>query len=483
MTQTDIINAAYTNLPLWITAACDFAPFDAKDVSAGENVFLNKRSGGIALFTTARVAWSSPNLTMNRFFLDNLFQKQNGRHLTLGEVMKNMKNSYYYDFKKLSFVLLGDPALTLAFPDEYNMEITEINGVSTSDEQPVNIKAFEKVTLKGKVSNQNGEQVNDFNGLLSVTVFDSEMTITTLDNTNRGMTFIYKDYPNTIYLGNDSVRNGEFSFSFTVPKDISYSDDNGKINLYASDNLTRKEANGSYKNFTIGGTSDVAVSDITGPEIRTMYLNTNDFKDGDKINSTPVFVAIMWDESGINVGSSGIGHDITLTIDGNPLLSYSLNSYYQTYLEGSENESIVQFTIPALETGKHTAELRVWDIQNNSSTKTISFNVIDNYKPSISDLTAAPSPAREFVNFRILHDMPESLLKVRIEVYDMIGQLQWQHEETGISGISDSYTVRWDLTNNTGSRLRPGIYVYRAILSSSNSQEVSKAKKLIILAQ
>ncbi|MDR0836370.1 MAG: type IX secretion system sortase PorU [Tannerella sp.] len=481
MTQTDIINAGYTNLPLWITAACDFAPFDAATTSAGENVFLNKRSGGIALFTTARVAWSQPNFTINSLLLNYLFEKQNGRHRTLGEVMKNMKNAYS-QFEKLSFILLGDPALTLAYPDEYSMDITEINGLPVS-EQPVNMKAFERVTLKGKVSGQNGEQVNNFNGLLSVTVFDSEMDITTLDNNNQGNTLTYKDYPNTIYLGNDSVRNGEFSFSFTVPKDISYSDDYGKINLYASDDLTRKEANGSYKNFTIGGTSDNVTSDTTGPEIRALYLNTADFKEGGKVNSTPVFAAIIWDESGINAGGSSIGHDITLTIDGNPALSYSLNSYYQTYLEGYENEGIVRFPIPTLETGKHTAEFKVWDIQNNSSVKSLTFNVTDNYKPSIADLTAAPSPAREFVNFRILHDMPESLLKVRIEVYDMTGQLQWKHEESGISGIADSYTVRWNLTNNAGARLRPGIYIYRTILSSNNSQEVSKAKKLIILAQ
>jgi hypothetical protein len=480
--QTDVINAGYTNLPLWITASCDFAPFDAFTTSAGENVFLNKRSGGIALFTTSRVAYNIPNFDINRSLLENLFKKQNGRHLTLGEVMKNAKNSYFFDYKKFTFILLGDPALTLAFPDEYSMDVTEINGIPVSG-QSVNIKALEKVTIKGRISDQNGEQVNDFNGLLSVTVFDSEMNITTLDNNKKGFAFTYKDYPNTIYLGNDSVRNGEFIFSFTVPKDISYSNTYGKINLYASDNSTRKEASGSYKNFTVGGTSDIAVSDTTGPEIRTMYLNTDNFKDGDKVNSTPVFAAIIWDESGINAGGSSIGHDITLTIDSNPSLRYSLNSYYQTYLEGSGNEGFVKFPIPALEAGRHTAELKVWDIQNNPNTKTLTFNVTENYKPSISDLTAAPSPARELINFRISHNTPESLLKVRIEVYDMTGQMQWKHEETGISGMSDSYTVRWNLTNNAGVRLRPGIYVYRATLSSNNSQEVSKAGKLIILAQ
>jgi hypothetical protein len=481
MTQTDIINAGYTNLPLWITASCDFAPFDAPTTSAGENVFLNKRSGGIALFTTARVAFSSPNLALNREYLNNLFKKQNNRHQTIGEAFKNSKNTYP-GYEKLSFVLLGDPAMTLAYPDEYTVEITEVNDVPVSA-QPVNIKAFEKVKFKGKITNQDRETVNGFNGLLSVTVFDSEETITTLSNVNHAEGFTYKDYPNTIYLGNDLVRNGEFTFSFTVPKDISYSNSFGKIILYATEDLTRNEASGVYKNFTIGGTGDVSDTDTTGPEIRALFLNTSDFKEGDKVNTTPVLTAIVWDESGINVGGSSIGHDITLILDGNNALSYSLNSYYESYLEGEDNESIVKFPIPALEAGTHTAEFKVWDIQNNSSSRLLNFVVTDNYKPSITGLTVGPSPAREYVNFIIDHDMPEALMKIRIEVFDLTGQMQWKYEETGISGMFNSYTVKWNLTNNAGSRLRPGIYVYRVILSSNNSQEVSKAKKLIILAQ
>ncbi|MDR2385281.1 MAG: type IX secretion system sortase PorU [Tannerella sp.] len=482
ITQTDIITAGYANLPLWITASCSFGPFDAITTSAGENVFLNKRSGGIALFTTTRVAWSIPNFEINGYFLENLFKKQNGKHLTLGEVIKNTKNAYTFDFKKLNFILLGDPALTLAFADEYNLNITEINGLPLP-EQPVNMKAFEKVTIKGNVTSQNGEQLNDFNGLLSVMVFDSESNLTTLNNNYTSGAFTYKDYPNTIYLGNDSVENGTFSFSFTVPKDISYSDACGKINLYAADAATRNEASGAYKNFTLYGTYDSAEDDTQGPEIRTIYLNTEGFKDGDKVNSTPVFTAIVWDKSGINTSGSGIGHDMTLTIDGNAALSYSLNSYYRTYLEGNENEGIIQFPIPALETGKHVAEFKVWDIQNNSTLSAFAFNVADNYAPTISSLNAAPSPAKDFVNFNISHNMPESLLNIRIEVYDMTAQLQWKHQESGVAEMSNTFTLRWNLANNAGARMRPGIYIYRVVLSANNSQEVSKTGKLIILAQ
>jgi hypothetical protein len=487
MTQTDIINATYPNLPLWIIAACDFAPFDQPASSAGEDVFLNKKSGGIAVFSTSRVAWSEPNARMNSQFMKYLFEKNNGRHQTLGEVMKNAKNDCKL-IDLMSFVLLGDPSMTLTYPDEYKLDITEINGKTITDE-PINIRAFEKINIKGNVNTSDGASNDRFAGMLSVTVFDSQEYITTLNNsgtlTDEGdpNTFSYFDYPNIMYIGNDSVRNGAFGFSFTVPKDISYSYQNGKISLYAVDEINRMEANGVYKNFTVGGTADIILPDETGPEIRALYLNRPDFRDGDRVNTTPLLTAIVWDESGINVGGSSIGHDIMLTIDNNPVLTYSLNSYYSTYLAGAECEAIVKFPMPALESGRHTAEFKVWDIHNNSNTRTLSFVVADNYRPVIVDLIAGPLPATDYVNFMISHDLPETNVDVEIQVFDLAGKLQWQYRESGSSSLFDSYRIHWDLTNGAGARLPSGIYVYRVIISSNQSQEVSKAKKLIILAQ
>ena len=484
MTQTDINNATYPNLPLWIIAACDFAPFDQPATSAGEDVFLNRKSGGVAIFSTSRIAWSGPNFRMNMQFMKHLFEKKNGRHQTLGDVMKNSKNDCR-SADLMSYVLLGDPSMTLTYPDDYNMDITEINGKTVS-ETPVNFRAFEKINVKGIVNTVGGARNDLFNGLLSVTVFDGQQQITTLNNNNSNRddsVLTYFDYPNVMYIGNDSVRNGVFDFTFTVPKDISYSWQNGKISLYAADESNRTEANGFYKNFTVGGTADSFERDETGPEIRALYLNTTDFTSGDKVNTTPLLTAIVWDESGINVGGGSIGHDIMLTIDNNPSLTFSLNNYYSVYLDGAEGEGIIKFPVPTLEQGLHTAQFKVWDIHNNSSSQTFSFVVTDNYKPSIVELCAAPTPATGFVDFMISHNLPESTVKIEIQVFDLTGKMQWNYTESGASGLFDSYRIRWDLTNGAGARLPAGIYIYRVIISSNQSQEVSKSRKLIILTQ
>lgn len=480
LTQTDINQFTYTHLPVWVTATCDFTRFDDLNTSAGEDVFLNKSSGGIALFTTVRVAYSRPNFPINDNVIRNLFERNNGRRRTLGEVMQAMKNTLSSVYK-LGFCLIGDPAVKMAYP-EFGMKVTTVNGQSV-DGNSISFKALEKITVEGEVLDASGQLVTDFTGIVNPTVKDSKVTVTCLKNSNKddSPAFTFTDYPNTIFIGNDSVRNGKFSFTFTVPKDISYSNLQGKMNLYAVDTESGNEAQGNFDNFIVGGTSDTAETDTIGPEIRALYLNDTTFVDGGQVNTTPYFVAELWDKSGVNITGSSVGHDMMLVIDESTVLSYNLNSYYELLL-GEDGTGIVKFPIPALEPGKHTAEFWVWDILNNSTVRTFTFEVVEGLKPFLFDVIATPGIAREQVTFHLMHNRPESRMRVGIMVYDLAGRQLWKHEESGTSGLFENYTVSWDLTSG-GARMRPGVYIYRAAISTDNSKDATKARKFIILGE
>ena len=480
LTQTDINQFTYTHLPVWVTATCDFTRFDDLNTSAGEDVFLNKSSGGIALFTTVRVAYSRPNFPINDNVIRNLFERNNGRRRTLGEVMQATKNTLSSVYK-LGFCLIGDPAVKMAYP-EFGMKVTTVNGQSV-DGNSISFKALEKITVEGEVLDVSGQLVTDFTGIVNPTVKDSKVTVTCLKNSNKddSPAFTFTDYPNTIFIGNDSVRNGKFSFTFTVPKDISYSNLQGKMNLYAVDTESGNEAQGYFDNFIVGGTSDTAETDTIGPEIRALYLNDTTFVDGGQVNTTPYFVAELWDKSGVNITGSSVGHDMMLVIDESTVLSYNLNSYYEL-LPGEDGTGIVKFPIPALEPGKHTAEFWVWDILNNSTVRTFTFEVVEGLKPFLFDVIATPGIAREQVTFHLMHNRPESRMRVGIMVYDLAGRQLWKHEESGTSGLFENYTVSWDLTSG-GVRMRPGVYIYRAAISTDNSKDATKARKFIILGE
>lgn len=486
LVKNDIIQFNYPVLPLWITATCDFCRFDDITASSGEEVFLNPKSGGIALITTSRVAYTGTNYQINNAVINLIYNKSLKRGETLGDIMCQAKSSMDYSINKVGFCLIGDPALKLYYP-ENEVQINRVNGVAT-DGDTILFKALDQITLEGEVIDKDGNTNLGFDGRLSVDVFDNMDYYRTLGNNKvwndvtketDTMRIDYEDYKSKLFTGRTSVENGSFKLTFTVPKDISYTARNhGKISMYAYDESNGQEAQGSFLRYKVGTTADNPVIDNEAPEIRTLYLNDTTFISGTTVNPTPYFYAKVWDQTGINVTGSSIGHDISLFIDGN---LHNLNACYEASPD-AEGEGVVRYSISRLSPGLHEAEFVVWDVLNQSSRQQFTFVVDESIQPSLYEVIASPNPARESVTFRLSHNRPDSRIKVVLHVYDFAGRLEWTHEEQGSSEQFKEYLINWDLHGIHGTRLKPGIYIYRAAIREGKSKETSKAGKLIILA-
>lgn len=478
MNISDIQKLYLKRLPLFVTATCDYSRFDDITTSAGEELFLHPKGGAIALFTTTRVVYGTENKELNEKFTRHLLsRKENGERLRLGDIIREAKNDYK-NSNNLKFVLLGDPAMKLAYP-EYKMKVTEINGHPMSAEMDT-LKAKGRVSIKGEVMLPSGEKDINFNGFVYPKVYDSVEKSTTLDNDGEGKTYTFDERKKLLYTGKDSVRAGEFSFEFRMPKEINYSYETGMINLYAHDNRGN-EANGHFADFLVGDIDNSAVSETNGPTIKALYLNARSFVNGNTVNETPLFIAEIEDESGINVSGS-MGHSITMTIDDNANMRYVLNNYFEAEA-GAFGKGRIVYTMPEMAEGEHTLTFKVWDTENNSSTSTISFVVKKGLKPDIFNLFVDKNPARETTCFYLNHNRPNSIVSIRIGVYDFSGTEVWAHQEEGLSDMYRSFPVNWDLTDKGGRRLSPGIYIYRAYISTDGVQEATKSEKLIILAQ
>lgn len=475
---TDFGEASSLRLPLWVTAACDVAPFDGLGDNIGETAMLNKKGGSIAFYGTTRTVYASYNRLQNQSFMKYLLASKNGRRLTIGEAAYLAKNDFVSGStemltNKLQYVLLGDPALTLASPTEQAV-IDSINGKAVADGIQ-QLKAGSKVTLKGHLPGH-----ADFNGVVTITVRDIEETIVGKQNdpVATETAFEFQDRPNTIYNGNDSVRNGQFSFSFAVPKDISYSDKTGLFLVYAVNNDKSLSAHGECESFTLTGTEDLS-NDGVGPSIYC-YLNSESFVNGSTVNATPYFYAELTDKDGINV-SGGIGHDLELIIDNDMNLTYQLNERFQ-YDFGDYCKGKVDYVLPELSDGPHKLLFRAWDAQNNSSVAELSFVVNATQQPTLSNVICTKNPATTSTSFVISHDRAGSEVDVELEVFDTSGRLLWRKSETGIP-TDHTYTIDWDLTTGSGSRLKTGVYLYRVLISNNGSSKASQAKKLIVLGQ
>ena len=495
---SDFSESRTSNLPLWVTAACDIMPFDGVTETIGESAVLNEKGGAVAFYGTARTVFTSANKYINHAFMKRVLSLQDGKPIALGEAHRLAQNDVMLGTNRyptptredpnktspeqdnsenhLQYSLLGDPALSLNLPTA-QVVVDEIDGVAVGSGTMPTVKAGSVIKMKGHVAGVEG-----FNGVVTATVRDTREEITCkLNNTSDDgaeEAFKYLDRTKTLYHGSDSIRNSSFELTFAVPKDINYADGQGMINLYALNTDKTIRANGSCDQFIVGGSAE-AKNDSVGPSIYC-YLNSPSFVDGGNVNSTPYFVAEIKDKDGINAAGSGIGHDLQLVIDGDMAKTYTLNNNF-SYDFGTYTSGSTFYSIPELEEGPHRLQFRAWDIQNNSSTAVLHFNVVKGLRPQLFNIGVTNNPARTSTTFIISHDRMESNMDVVIELFDAAGRQIWRHAESGVSATGN-YTVDWDLSVDGGRPLQTGVDLYRVKVSSEGSSYVSKTKKLIVIS-
>ena len=471
LTNEDIFS--WRNSPklhLMITASCEFSRFDDHTrTSAGEYVFLNHYGGAIAMMTTARVTYASDSRDIMENLYEHLFDIEGGKYIPLGDVYVYAKQAVNASTK--AYVFFGDPALRLNYP-ENTIEITSINNHEVT--QMDTLKALQNVNIKGVVNDIFGEPLNDFNGVLHINIYDKDVSYTTYGNEAEPFSFELKN--SLIYTGKAEIVNGTFSADFTLPKDINYSYGNGLISLYASGNNT--DAHGSFTDFIVGGMNLDAEPDEFGPEIK-LFIDDEKFIDGSMTNENPLLVAYIRDENGINTSGAGIGHDIAVTIKGATNKTYVLNQFYDAPLSKDEY-GYLSYKFYNLNEGEHVLTLRAWDIYNNSSTATITFNVVNGKIINIENVANYPNPMEDNTNFTFEHNQKDNEIDVEIRIYDVMGQLVKTISEHRYGTTARIEPIKWDGTSDGGSSLPSGVYIYYITVRNSQNEETSGYSKLVI---
>jgi len=470
-------------LPLFVTATCEFSRFDDPGrTSAGEEVILRPNGGGIGLLTTTRLAYANFNETLNRNFYQNVFLRDSTSQLfpRVGDVCTTTKNKTAQVSAGTSnhrnFSLLCDPAVRLNFPD-YKVYTQTINN------QPVSfsgdtLKALTKITIKGFVANLNGTKLTSYNGILYPTVYDKETKLKTLANDPQySSAQNFKMRKSIIYRGKVSVTNGEFSFSFIVPKDIDYAFGPGRISYYAADGTN--DANGYNESFIVGGTNPNALVDGDGPKI-DLYMNDNKFVAGSITNENPDLMGVLFDENGINTVGNGIGHDLVAVLDENTEKSIVLNDFYQSDLN-SYQSGIVRYPFNKLSEGRHTLSLRAWDVYNNSNTAQTDFIVSASANLALQHVLNYPNPFTTYTKFMFEHNKPCETLDVSIQVFTVSGRLVKTLETLVKCEGFRSEQITWDGLDDFGDKIGRGVYVYRLKVTAPDGTWADKYEKLVVL--
>lgn len=466
-------------LPLFITATCDFAPYDNPFInSLGENILLRPNTGAIALMTTTRIVFAYSNRIMNDNYLRFALQSEaNGRYRSLGDAVKDAKNFTYQSSADITnnrkFTLLGDPALTLAFP-MIQARPVRINGIPVA--QVDTLSATEKITVEGEVTDMQGSLLSDFNGTVYPTVFDKPTSVTTLGNDPGSIPVSFSIRNSQLFKGKATVTNGRFAFSFTVPKDINYQLGNGKMSLYVENGSV--DGTGFFTDFLVGGTANGGTDDQVGPDIKA-YLNDERFVNGGLTNENPVLLLKLSDSSGINTVGTGIGHDIVATLDNDNNHYFVLNDYYQSD-QDSYQKGTVRFQLTGLEPGHHSLKIKAWDVLNNSNEVVLDFVVAKDEELEISHVLNYPNPFTTNTQFWFEHNKPAQNLLVRVQIFTVSGRIIKMIERTINTAGNRSSELIWDGLDQYGQKVGRGVYLYKLSVIVPGKSRKEKIEKLVI---
>ncbi len=375
------------------------------------------------------------------------------------------------------FTLLGDPAVRLAYPQK-KVFTTEINQHTVTQGLNDTISALGKVTIKGFVGDANGNKLSTYNGAVYPTVFDKSVKYTTLGN-DLGPAGVLNFYlqKNVLYKGKASVTNGDFEFSFIVPKDISYQYGLGRISYYVQNGET--DGAGYYDKLIIGGSDANAKPDNKGPEVK-LFMNDNKFVYGGTTNENPKLYAELFDSSGINTVGNGIGHDLVAILDANTSKPVVLNEYYQADLNSFQSGKIV-YPYSNLSEGTHTLSLKVWDVQNNSSSNQTEFVVAPAADLALRHVLNYPNPFTSNTKFFVEHNQCCSSLNLEIQIFTISGKVVKTINRPVLNEGFRTEGIEWDGKDDFGDKIGRGVYVYRVLLKDANGKHAEKYEKLVIL--
>lgn len=474
----------YFKMPVIMTATCSFTGFDEPGMTtAGEYSVLNDNGGAIAILSTVRAVYASDNFALTSNAHEFLYARDNGQPIPLGEVMRRAKNSTKSgadESNNRKFSLFGDPSMALAIPI-HNVVTNTINGVPANEFKDT-VGALQRITIKGAIADQSGQVMTQFNGIITPTVYDKAITLQTKANDSRSRVKDFNLRKNIIFKGSASVVNGEFEFTFVIPKDINFDIGEGKISYYATNN-TNLDAAGYYDSIIIGGVGSGGVTDEEGPEVE-VYMNTEDFVFGGITNPDPTLLLVLSDDNGINVVGNSIGHDLTAVLDDNTQNTLVLNDFYEAKVDDF-TEGIVKYPLKDIAVGRHKVKVTAWDIANNFTEGYTEFVVVDDLSSSLDRVLNYPNPFTTSTQFQFEHNLPSGPMDITVQIYSVSGKLV---KTIMHSTFSDGFRVddiHWDGTDDFGSPIAKGVYLYKIRVqldvSGTNLKKESEYEKLVIL--
>lgn len=467
-TVSDLNNWRENNkLPVIITATCEFGRHDSPLIRSGaEELLIAENKGAIALLTTGRPVFSNVNLALNEAFIREVFRREEGQSLTLGEIYRRTKNNSLNGPLNRNFSLLGDPSLRLALPDlRIELEdIATINGAET-------LQALQPIHYSGKIVDPvTGAKMSSFEGNLEIRVSAPPPVQETKGDESQATT--YWDDQDVLFYGATSIKEGHFQGELILPAAPISTLKELTIRLFAQDEQEGAEALGVEK-INFKAHAEPGYEDSQGPEIK---LSLKPPYDSSPLSSTWVeIIAELSDSSGIYLRPD---KGIRLKINGGAPVS--LTEYYRAEV-GSYQQGRVDFPVKGLQEGKNILLFEAFDNQGNRSEQVLEVWVSGSNRMNILSHQLFPNPADQFTRFRLTHNRPGEHLLIAFEIYSLSGSKIFSQSFRFPKADPILQNVAWFFMHGKSSFPAKGTYLYTLELQSEvdGTSDIKRGKLLI----
>ena len=457
-TTADVSRTSYSHYPIMSLACCDVAHYDNEMRGIAETMFHKRDGGAIALLASSRMVQGSANDRLNQYFINALFSYDRNRVMpTLGEAYKQSKLGFVEsNSNKLSFFLLGDPAMKVNYPIS-RFNITSVNGTDMTDTASVaGIRPLSKFEIKAQVVDADGNIDTGFNGDATVILYDREYLFTTLTGFLGVQTVEREIYMDRQKLAEISGRvvNGMFTGTMIAPR-IQLGRKTETLmmllRVYAHKDNTDYMVNGFTKQVEMLPYDETQIlADNEPPVIEAMYLNdAASFTDGAVVSPDAMLYINVRDNECIDIQPNSASTSMKLQLDGGKQ-SFSDVTSNLTVSDGGKSVAI-QLPLANLTEGEHTLTYLVYDMLGNSASRTISF-MVGQY--AVANISCDKSPA--YVNGTVSFDVETEMTMIpdmMVRVTDATGKLVWKSD-------LGSLPVTWDMKDMNGKKVPAGLYRY-----------------------
>lgn len=377
ITRENASHFTFGNHPVMYFATCSGLAIDRLIPTVGKTLF-SLASGPAAIIAAGRQVYLSRNQPLMYAFAQEFYSSAPNE--TVGDVWRRSFNHTISlldentGINSLCYNLTGDPALPIGQPGQ-RAKVTALNSNATGNET-ITVNPFTTFTLEGEITETDGSLVDDFNGTVTVTILEGEKKFDSYVKND-------SDSPREVTLDQDilataggRVEKGRWKVNMTVPYPDVTDAQRNRVVITAYTNNGARHAGGTWRGIRIGSTPATPPSDDTsGPEITEMYLDNDDFADGDGVDNTVTFNAVIApDPSGIHTSSNTLGWRPSLTLDS----TNAFRDIARAVKPASDGGATISYNLSDLGVGEHSLTLAVYDNAGNRSERSISFVVINN---------------------------------------------------------------------------------------------------------